>query len=70
MAAAKPTPAPNANRRHIELVIDAIRNPGNFFSMKQFWVDPDFLTCLDDRLFLKVYGTAKPPTSTPACVAG
>lgn len=70
MAAATPTPAPNANRRHIELVIDAIRNPGNFFSMKQFWVDPDFLTCLDDRLFLKVYGTAKPPTSTPACVAG
>ncbi|MCV9964620.1 hypothetical protein OIU34_22270 [Pararhizobium sp. BT-229] len=70
MATAKPTPAPNANRQNIDLVIDAIRNPGNFFSMKQFWVDPDFLTCLDDALFLKVYGAAKPPAATPACIAG
>jgi hypothetical protein len=64
------TPAPNVNTQNLALVLETIRNNHNFFSMKQFWVDPDFIACLGDDLFHKVYGAAKPPTSTPSCIAG
>jgi hypothetical protein len=64
------TPVPGLNRGNAALVLDAIKNPVNFFSMKQFWVDPGYLTCLSDQLFLKSFGAAKPTCSSAACIAG
>lgn len=71
-----------ADRKNILKVVELVRDPANFFSMKQFRVDPAYLTCLDDKLFLKVFGAPKPTVTIseegdtdgvpeiPACIAG
>lgn len=59
-----------ANKENVLKVLDAVRNPDNFVSMKQFWVDPIYLDVLSDALFMKCYGAAKPDGMTPACIAG
>jgi hypothetical protein len=64
------TPVPGLNRENAALVLDAIKDIANFFSMKQFWVNPDYLTCLGDKLFEKSFGAPKPDCSTAACIAG
>lgn len=64
------TPVPGLNRDNATRVLDAIKDTGNFFSMKQFWVNPDYLTCLTDQLFEKSFGAPKPACSTAACIAG
>nr|WP_250807145.1 hypothetical protein [Neorhizobium tomejilense] len=59
-----------ANTGNVLKVLEAIRTPSNFVSMKQFWVDPVFLDCLTDEQFSKCYGSPKPVGTTPSCIAG
>jgi hypothetical protein len=59
-----------ANTENVLKVLELVRDPANFFSMKQFWVDPAYLECLSDALFEKCYGARKPEASTPSCIAG
>lgn len=70
MAAAKPIEVQNPNLENVGLVLEAVRNVDNFFSMKQFSVSAEILDCLDDRLFERCYGARKPEAPTPACIAG
>lgn len=58
------------NNENIARVLAVVEDTQNFFSMKQFWVDPVYLTVLSDALFEKCYGAPKPQSSGPACIAG
>ncbi len=59
-----------ANTENVLKVLELIRNPANFVSMKQFWVDPAYLECLSDTQFQKCYGSPKPASGGPSCIAG
>lgn len=59
-----------ANTENVLKVLDAVRDTSNFVSMKQFWVEPAYLTVLSDELFAKCFGAPKPAASGPACIAG
>jgi hypothetical protein len=59
-----------ANIENVRKVLDLVRDERNFFSMKQFAVHPDYLVCLDDRQFLKSFGSPKPTVAGAACIAG
>ncbi|MBY3155489.1 hypothetical protein HFO56_24485 [Rhizobium laguerreae] len=63
-------PVRGLNRANAATVLAAVRDTANFFSMKQFWVNPDYLACLTDKVFEKSFGSPKPPASTASCIAG